>query len=147
MSTQKENCYLSRVSFLLWTEQSIWRYENPKKKRTLKSKEERKSRCFDYLVRFAAFYIVRFPFTIKTHNFASLNMRGCIVQGIDFINPNNAFYNQLTEMQKTTMEKTCLGYCIKDYTKIYNLEFLFHTLSLIARNNKNTGVIKKKSLD
>lgn len=118
----------------------IW---EPKKKKNLKSNEEWKSIRFDYLVQFAAFYIVRFPFTIKTHNFASLHMRGCIVQGIDFINPNNAFYNQLTEMQKTTMEKTCLGYCIKDYTKIYNFEFS----SSIARNNKNTGVLKKKNLD
>ena len=46
---------------------------------------------FIYLVWFAAFYIIGFPFTVKTYNFKTLNMPCCIKQTFNFINPNDAF--------------------------------------------------------
>lgn len=54
--------------------------------------EKNGMRC-EYLVHFASFYIIGFPFTINAHDLTSLNVANCFMQTINFINPDYVFYN------------------------------------------------------
>ena len=65
---------------------------------------------YDYLIGFAAFYIIWFPFTVKTHNFTFLNPARRILESLNLINPYDVFHNQFIDIQIASMRKTCITY-------------------------------------